>query len=74
MNIPNAVEVKKSFLDKYIATPTKHFSLILSFNPSDTDGNTASIAAVQAYADSIRATDADLAGKIDILTADMQNQ
>ena len=74
MNIPNAINVKKYFMDKYLATPTKYFSLIYSFDPSTPEENTASILALQAYANSIRTFNAELAGKIDILISDMQNQ
>ena len=74
MNVPNALEVKKVFTDAYIATPTKYFSLMLSFNPDTPQANEATIAAVAAYADTIRPSNPELAAKMDILVNDMYNQ
>lgn len=74
MNIQNAIEVKREFINRLLTNPYKHFTIPLSYNPDAPDEAVAVLAALTAYANSIRATDADLAGKIDLLIVDMQNQ
>lgn len=74
MNIPNVIKVKKHFNDRYLTTPSKHLSLVFSMDPSTPEENAASIAGLQAYANSIRAFDADTAACVDILVADLAAQ